>query len=122
MCYMILGSGIEQVTDVSVEGTGKVMAHLAARWTEFSSHAQGQTAHKDDTVDSYCTASSSNEHVRLCKSQRVQVIHRERDATEVVEIIKAAALCFPGTALCLQRDVEDVTAWNFGSFNIFGRL
>lgn len=88
----MLGSGIEQITHVSVEGTGKVMAHLAARWTEFSSHARGQTAHKDDTVDSYCTASSSKEHVRLCKSQRVQVIHRERDATEFVEIIKADAL------------------------------
>lgn len=102
MCYMMLGSGIEQITDVSMEGTGKVMAHLAARWTEFSSHAQGQTAHKDDTVDSYCTASSSKEHVRLCKSQRVQVIHRERDAIEFVEIFKADALRFPGKVLCLH--------------------
>lgn len=78
-----------------MEGTGKVMAHLAARWTELSSHAQGQTAHKDDTVDSYCTASGSKEHVRLCKSQPVQVIHRERDAIESVEIFKADALTLP---------------------------
>lgn len=59
---MMLGSRFMQKTDVSTEGTGQEMVHLAARWPKFSSLSQGQAVHKDDTVDSYCTASSSKEH------------------------------------------------------------
>lgn len=39
--YMMLGSRFMRRTDVSVETTGQVMVHLAARWPELSSLWQG---------------------------------------------------------------------------------
>lgn len=80
---MMLGSRFMQKADVSTEGTGKEMAHLAARWPKFSSLSQGQAVHKDGTVDSYCTASSSKEHAgTITQLTEMYVSHLSRKNTK----------------------------------------